>query len=371
MRVSDESSGKKKNTSEIVQELLALKSKISELPQKYPTGTFTFGTGVGEAQEQIPIICRNIDEAIRALDTGVDPYNHPITKSQIADGLIRLVNATRKPAFVGLMIAVLNSEGIQALENHMNELERAASTIPQTVTEKYAPVKEKEKGMKFCPKCGSQIKEGSLFCENCGFALSKGEPKEKKPSKKVVPKMIVIIAIIAVVIISYFAFSKMWEPTTTETPIQEPEGTVVQTTIPAPTTPSPTTPPSVIYQDEKYLSWIPGTSFNLIEILESIAESANAEDWEALERNCKNLYDLAIKALDEEKEFKVSPELGAAKREFVKVLNACRWAGHYGERGARNQDLDDIEKTIEYLETALGCVKKFNDLVEEYNATKK
>ncbi len=233
--------------------------------------------------------------------------------------------------------------------------------------------KSTKKGIKYCPRCGSPVKEGSLFCENCGYELSKGEPKEEKPSKKVVPKMVVIIAIIAVVIISYFAFSELWEPTTTETPIQEPEGTVVQTTTPAPTTISPTTPapPTPPYQDEKYLSWTTGTSFNLTEILESIAESANAEDWEALERNCKNLYDLAMKALDEEKQFKVSPELRSAKREFVKILNACRWAGYYGERGARNQDLDDIEKTIEYLETALGCVNKFNELVEEYNATKK
>ena len=36
---------------------------------------------------------------------------------------------------------------------------------------------------KFCPKCGSPIKEDSLFCENCGFDLSKKELKEKKISK--------------------------------------------------------------------------------------------------------------------------------------------------------------------------------------------
>jgi len=380
MSVSDESSSKKKNTSEVVQELLALKSKISELPQKYPTGTFTFGTGVAQAQEQIPTICAVIDDAVKALEKGLDVHNRPITNSQIADGVKRLVIATRAPAFVGLMIAVLSSEGARVLETYMNELEQIASTIAGTVAEqKYAPAKGREKvkrekkgTINYCPKCGTPIKEGSLFCENCGFDLSKKELKEKKPSKKVIPKMIVIIAIIAVVIISYFAFSKMWEPTTTETPIQKPEGTVVQTTTPAPptippTTPAPTTSP---YQDEKYLSWTTGTSFNLTEILESIAESANAEDWEALERNCKNLYDLAMKALDEEKQFKVSPELEPSKREFIKILNACRWAGYYGGRGARNQDLDDIEKTIEYLETALGCVNKFNELVEEYNAKK-
>ena len=39
--------------------------------------------------------------------------------------------------------------------------------------------KSTKKGIKFCPKCGSLIKEDSLFCENCGFELSKGEGKIK------------------------------------------------------------------------------------------------------------------------------------------------------------------------------------------------
>lgn len=48
-------------TSGIVQELLTLKTKISELPEQYPAGGFSFGPGAGQAQEQIPIICRNIE----------------------------------------------------------------------------------------------------------------------------------------------------------------------------------------------------------------------------------------------------------------------------------------------------------------------
>jgi len=113
----------------IIQELRTLKTKISELPAQYAVEGFVFGVGLGQAQEQIPIICQNIDQAIRALNTGLDPYNRPITKPQIADGLKRLVSATRKPAFIGLMTAVLNSDGIQSLEDHLNYLERIANKI--------------------------------------------------------------------------------------------------------------------------------------------------------------------------------------------------------------------------------------------------
>jgi len=44
--------------------------------------------------------------------------------------------------------------------------------------------KSTKKGIKFCPKCGSPIKEDSLFCENCGFNLSKGEGKVKDLAEK-------------------------------------------------------------------------------------------------------------------------------------------------------------------------------------------
>lgn len=69
-------------TSGITQELLTLKSKISELPQKYQTGAFVFGAGVGKAQEQVPTICAVIDDAVRALEKGLDVHNQPITKPQ-------------------------------------------------------------------------------------------------------------------------------------------------------------------------------------------------------------------------------------------------------------------------------------------------
>lgn len=116
-------------TSEIAQELLALKSKISELPQKFQTGTSVFGAGAGKAQEQIPTLCAVIDDAVKALKTGLDIHNRPITKPQITDGLKRLVTATRQPAFIGLVSVVLSPNGVIELEKNMKELEKIANRI--------------------------------------------------------------------------------------------------------------------------------------------------------------------------------------------------------------------------------------------------
>ena len=46
-----------------------LQRKIPRLPKQYPAGGFTFGAGKGVAEEQIPIICRNIEQAFTAVET--------------------------------------------------------------------------------------------------------------------------------------------------------------------------------------------------------------------------------------------------------------------------------------------------------------
>jgi len=129
MGIFDKLFGKKKITSEIVQELLTLKSKISELPQKYQTNALTFGAGVGKAQEQIPTLCAIIDDFVSALKTGLDRHNKPITKPYVASELKRLVAHTRQAAFIGLVSTVLNPTGVNKLEKYMNELEQIASKI--------------------------------------------------------------------------------------------------------------------------------------------------------------------------------------------------------------------------------------------------
>jgi hypothetical protein len=109
--------------------LIDIKERIARLPTQFPTSAHTFGAGAMQAQEQIPIISRNIDQAVAALKTGIDPNGNPITKQQISSGLKNLVRATQKPAFIGLMSAVLDSNGIQQLERSMVELERIADGI--------------------------------------------------------------------------------------------------------------------------------------------------------------------------------------------------------------------------------------------------
>ena len=109
--------------------LFDLKAQLSGLTTQHPATGVNVGGGVSQAQEQVPIICQNIDDAIRALQTGLDRAGTPVNKSQIKDGLKRLVAETRKPAFVGLMTGALNSDGIALLEQHMGELERLAEDI--------------------------------------------------------------------------------------------------------------------------------------------------------------------------------------------------------------------------------------------------
>ena len=120
---------RKNKDAEIIGELKTLKAKLSILLQKYSKGAFTFGQGVSTAQEQIPIICANIDDAVKALEKGVDRSNRPITRPQIAEGLRRLVIATRRPAFVGLVSTVLNPTGVRELERCMDELVQIAVKI--------------------------------------------------------------------------------------------------------------------------------------------------------------------------------------------------------------------------------------------------
>ena len=112
--------------------LIDLKAKISGLSTfsaSSSSGVLTFGGGVSQAHTNIDIICRNIDDTIEALKTGLDPHGNPITNREISQGLKALIQETRKPAFAGLMSSVLGGVGSQLLQGYMYELERIADEI--------------------------------------------------------------------------------------------------------------------------------------------------------------------------------------------------------------------------------------------------
>ena len=121
---------KKDTGKEFIKDLKSLKTRISELPDQYPYEGQTFGSGTAQAEQQIPIICQNIDDAIHALRTGRDSQSNPITSNQIGDGLKRLVQATRMSGFAGLLSAVLSPDrGLKKLEKCMDELEEIADQL--------------------------------------------------------------------------------------------------------------------------------------------------------------------------------------------------------------------------------------------------
>lgn len=80
--------------------------------------------------------------------------------------------------------------------------------------------------------------------------------------------------------------------------------------------------------------------------------AAERFDFEGVEVYSGMLYDDAKKALNEIDQFFVSPTLKPSKDEFKLALQNYKQAGYYGENGARNYDVDDMETSTDYLETA-------------------
>jgi hypothetical protein len=112
-----------------IDDLESLRARLELLPSRCPPTATVVGPGVQQAQEQIPIICRNIDDAVRALSMGRDPNGNPITESEVADGLTNLVQATRDPGFVGGMSLALSTEGVMELLKATEELADIAARL--------------------------------------------------------------------------------------------------------------------------------------------------------------------------------------------------------------------------------------------------
>lgn len=114
---------------QIEKTLLGLKDRIAVIPEQHVAKGFSFGSGAGQAQQQIPIICNNINDAVEALRKGRDPNGNPITADQIGSGLQNLIEATRRPGFDTLLMRAINDEGLIRLKDCLKEMEKVSHRL--------------------------------------------------------------------------------------------------------------------------------------------------------------------------------------------------------------------------------------------------
>lgn len=114
---------------EVAARLLAISETLRDLPVSFAATATADDPGAEIAREQIPIICRNIGEAIAALRAGADQTGEPITVAQVGRGLQVLVDDATGPAYSGLMSTVLDHEGVTALERSIRALEGVAKHL--------------------------------------------------------------------------------------------------------------------------------------------------------------------------------------------------------------------------------------------------
>jgi hypothetical protein len=109
--------------------LRAIKAQLTTLPARHPAAAVVVGPGVAHANDQIPIICRTIDEAVAALETGRDPEGLTIAPSQVGRALEHLVADVTGPGFSGLMHTVLSPEGVGELEEAIRQIAGVATDL--------------------------------------------------------------------------------------------------------------------------------------------------------------------------------------------------------------------------------------------------
>lgn len=114
-----------------VHNLRKLKTRISGLPDNYPPATNNSfdREGVFEAKDKLRMIYNNIVDVIIALESRLDINNNPIAKSEIKNGMMRLISLTQKPGFLEMMEKILNDQGIGILKESMAELRQTADRI--------------------------------------------------------------------------------------------------------------------------------------------------------------------------------------------------------------------------------------------------
>jgi DNA-binding beta-propeller fold protein YncE len=101
--------------------LRSLRSGVERLASdhEHPVG---FTDLSGRVPKQLPWICRTLDEAVGALESGKDPFGNPITEAQVDEGLGKLVEIVREPGYLTQMDMAF--PGIaKPLSQYMDQLE--------------------------------------------------------------------------------------------------------------------------------------------------------------------------------------------------------------------------------------------------------
>jgi len=107
----------------VIQALQAQKCKIAGLQKADGPFVGLPPQVAAKSQQQVAIICRVLDDAVRALEAGRDINGRPISPAQVSAGLQRLIADSRKPQFLMTLSMTMSNDSIRQLESCMNEVE--------------------------------------------------------------------------------------------------------------------------------------------------------------------------------------------------------------------------------------------------------
>jgi hypothetical protein len=121
-----------------LERLRELRRAFVELSVDHPVGGRVVGQGSIQAGQVLPLVERTLSAAIAAVESGVDENQTPISKANVASGLLRLCAHVRAPAVSTLLgLAVLNEEGIGKFNRYLGELTSIAEEL-ESMTPEYA-----------------------------------------------------------------------------------------------------------------------------------------------------------------------------------------------------------------------------------------
>ena len=239
----------------------------------------------------------------------------------------------------------------------------------------------------YCSKCGAENEVGSSFCKKCGADLHAASAEKPSNWWYLLPILLGILGgIIGYIVIKvkdekmaknilyvglgtfvlgiiFIAAVPSPPPADTEVPISTPPPIAVTPAVTQTPRPTPTPTQVLTYQDSEYKKWAIESIYSITLDLNLMTNAAERLDFEGVETYSGMLYEDAKKALNEIDQFGVSPTLRPSKDEFKLALQDFKQAGYYGEKGARNYDVDDIETATKYMESATKHTERSTDLL--------